>query len=99
MYASHDHQLDCFIGLVLYCYHLQVLVHYKAHLEAGITGSSLHSRVQLPAMIGRWGLDSLVLSLRVGEFFVELRWCKPWRRLRVPVSVRGKGKEMEAPIS
>ena len=51
MYASHDHQLDGFLELVLVCYPLQVFVYYMAHLGAGITGFSLNSRVRLPAVI------------------------------------------------
>ena len=67
-------------------------------MGAGITGSSSHS-VRLPAVTGRWGLASLVFSFRVGGIFTESRWREPWRRLGVPVFVRGKGKEREAPIS
>ena len=99
MYASHDHQLDGFLELVLVCYPLQVFVYYMAHLGAGITGFSLNSRVRLPAVIFRWGISSLVFSLCVGKVFAESRCHEPWRWLRVPVSVRGKGEDREAPIS
>ena len=87
MYASSYHQLDGFLELVLARQPLNVLVHCVARLGAGITESRLHSRVQLPAVIGRWGLASLVFYLRVRKVFAESRWPEPWRRLRVTVSV------------
>ena len=99
MYASSYHELDGFLELVLACYPMHVLVYHVARLGEGITGSSLQSRVRLTAVIGRWGLASLVIYLRVGEVLAESQWREPWRRLRVSVSVRGRGKDREAPIS
>ena len=71
MYASHYHHLDGFLNLVLARSHLQILFHHVARLGAGITGSILHSIVRLPAVIFRWGIASLVFSLRVGIIFAE----------------------------
>ena len=87
MYEPHYNQLDCLLEFFPYRYTLYVMVQQKAHLGAGITGSSLHPRVLLPAVTGRWGIDSLVLSFWVGGVFAESQWREPWRRLRVPFSV------------
>ena len=73
VHASHYHQINGFIELVLSHYPLQVLVHHVAHLGAGITGYILHYRVQLLEVIGRWGLASLVFSLCVGKVSAESR--------------------------
>ena len=39
------------------------------------------------------------LFFRVRGIFAESRWRELWRRLGVPVFVRGKGKKREMPIS
>ena len=69
MYASCYHELDGFLELVPFRYSLHVLINQVVFLWAGITGSILYSIVRLPAVIGRWGLASLILSLRVGKVF------------------------------
>ena len=69
MYATCYHEIDGFLELVLAHYTLHGLIHHVARLGAGITGSCVHLRVQLSAVIGRWSLASLVLSLRVGRVF------------------------------
>ena len=60
MYEPHYNQLDCLLEFVPSRYTLYVMVQQKAHLGAGITGSSLHLRVQMPAVTRRRDLASLV---------------------------------------
>ena len=97
--AFFDHDFDSLIKLVPSHETLQVLIDHVARLwGAGITGSISHSKVRLPALISRWGLASLFLSVLVVKFVTYLRWRKPWRRFVVPVSARGKGRDREALI-
>ena len=49
--------------------------------------------------VGRWDRVSLILALRVEEFFAPSQWRRSWHWFAVPVSVCGRGKEREAPIS
>ena len=44
---------------------------YEALLGAGITGSILHSTVQLPVVTGCGGLAFVIFSLQVGVIFAE----------------------------
>ena len=69
LYASFYHELDVFLELFPTCYPLNVFINHVARLWEGITGSRLHSRVRLPAVIGRWCIASLIFSLRVRKFF------------------------------
>ena len=97
--ALLDHDLDSLLELVPYCEPLHVLIDRVARLwGAGITGSILHSKVRLPAVISCWGLAYLILSLLVGKVGTYSRWLKPWRRFGVTVYGCGRGKEREASI-
>ena len=49
--------------------------------------------------VGHWDCVSLILAFQVEELFSPLQWRRSWRRFAVPVSVCGRGKEREAPIS
>ena len=49
--------------------------------------------------VGRWDLASLILTLRIEEVFTLSRCREPWLRIGVPVSVRGRAEERQAPIS
>ena len=78
VYAFFDHDFDSLFKLFPSRETLHVLIEHVARLwGAGITGSILHSKVQLPAVISRWGLASLVLSLLVGKVVTYLLWHKP----------------------
>ena len=67
--AFFYHDLDGLLELVPARETLHVLNDHVARLWAGITGSRLHSKVQLPEVIIRWGIASLILSLLVGKVF------------------------------
>ena len=98
--AFLDHDFDSLLELVPSREPLHVLIDHVARLwVTGITGYISHSKVQLPAVISRWGLTALVFSLLVGKVVTYSRWHHSWRRFVVPVSARGRGRDREALIS
>ena len=98
--AFLNHDFDNIIELVPSHEPLHILIEHVVCLwGAGITGPFSHSKVQLPAVISRWGLASLVLSLLVGKVVTYSFWSNPWHRFVVPVYARGRGRDREALIS
>ena len=63
------YDLDVLLEIVPAREPLHIFIDHMARLCEGITGSRLHSKVRLPTVISRWGLNSLILSHLVGKVF------------------------------